>query len=420
MRFLYTLLFYLALPLIFIRLLLKSRKQPAYRHRLAERVGIYRVRFRKCIWVHAVSLGETIAAIPLVKALQAAYPEMPIVITTMTVTGAERVRQTFGKTVTHVYIPYDIPTAVARFLRAMNPVIAIIMETEMWPNLFAACYDKSIPICLVNARLSAKSAKRYARVPGLTKTMLNQIDVIATHGERDAERFIELGASKNKVVVTGNIKFDLEIPAPLFKQCETLREQLGKDRFIWIAASTHEGEETQILAAHKNILAQHPDALLILVPRHPERFNGIAKLIEPNFHLIRRSQDQACTPQTSVYLGDTMGELLLLYGVSDAAFVGGSLIARGGHNILEPAAFGKAILTGPHVFNFAEMSSLFVDAGAMQIVEHQDALEQAIHHLIVHADLRQEMGKKAKDVMHANRGALAKQLQVIQTKLKLS
>jgi len=391
--------------------------QPAYRQRLAERFGYLHFQLEKSIWVHAVSMGETLAAVPLIKALQSRYPHIPMIITTMTLTGAECVKKTFGDSVIHAYIPYDLPSAVQRFIRHARPLVCVIMETELWPNLIAVNHKNNIPICLVNARLSEKSARGYHRISSLTKDMLQQIDCIAAHGYSDAERLIKLGAPKERVVVTGNIKFDLSLPSDLIARSTELRSTLGKDRLVWIAASTHEGEEEIILAAHEKISKQIPQVLLILVPRHPNRFDAIAKLSQQSFKTSRRSLKEAVTGETSVYLGDTMGELLLLYGASDIAFVAGSLIPRGGHNMLEPGALGKPILTGPHLFNFAEISELFVKANALTKVIDAETLAQQILQLAQNQLEREQMGARALQVVVANRGALAKQIEMVCEKM---
>ena len=413
MRYFYSFLLYLVLPFLFIRLWWKSRRLPAYRERMTERLGFYPFKLEKCIWVHAVSMGETIAAAPLIKKIVSRYPAIPVLVTTMTPTGARQVKTSFGDTVNHAYIPYDFPDAVARFLKTMNPIICIIMETELWPNSVAACRKKQIPVCLVNARLSEKSAQGYERIAPLTRELLKNISVIAAHGEKDAARFIALGATSDQVLVTGSLKFDLTLPEDLMMKSAALREELGNDRFVWIAASTHEGEEDIILAAHKKIREKNPNALLILVPRHPERFDAIAKLCEQSFVTCRRSLKQVCAPEAAVYLGDTMGELMLMYGAADVAFVGGSFVPKGGHNMLEPGALGKPILSGPHLFNFKEISELFVFAHAMTIVHDAASLAEQIEQLIHDASERTQMGKRAKEVVEANRGALVKQLDVI-------
>ncbi|MFZ3066731.1 MAG: lipid IV(A) 3-deoxy-D-manno-octulosonic acid transferase [Gammaproteobacteria bacterium] len=414
MRYLYTILFYLISPILLVRLYWRSRRLSAYRRRILERFGYYPFQLEKCIWVHAVSVGETIAAVPFIKELIAHYDPIPVLITNMTPTGAESVKAHFGDSVKQAYIPYDLPGAMQRFLKTMRPVASIIIETELWPNLLHACQKQQIPVCLMNARLSQKSANGYARIAGVTRNMLQQLKLIAAQGPADAERFIALGALPEQVVVTGNLKFDLVLKPDLSSSISALRIILGgAKRFVWVAASTHEGEEEQILAAHKKIREQCPDALLLLVPRHPDRFETVAALCAKNFIVKRRSSHEACTHDTAIYLGDTMGELLAMCGAADVVFMGGSLIARGGHNILEPAALGKPILTGPSLFNFAHISSLFLKANAMKVTTDSDALAEAVVLLIKHPEERERMGKNALEVMNNNRGALNKQLALI-------
>lgn len=413
LRKFYSFLFYIVLPLVFLRLIWRSRRLPSYRQRLRERLGYCPFKINQSIWLHAVSVGETLAAIPLIKALKKRYPTIPLIVTTMTPTGAERVRSAFGDSVSHAYIPYDLPSAVRRFLNTICPLVAVIMETELWPNLLAICKEKNIPVCLINARLSEKSAQGYQRLGSLTREMIQNIDVIAAHGQADALRFMALGAPKNEVEVTGNIKFDLELPPDLSSQSAQLRESLGKNRFIWMAASTHENEEEIILAAHKKLREKNSQALLILSPRHPDRFEAIAKLCEQHFITKRRSHVEQHLEEAGVYLGDTMGELLLLYGACDVAFVGGSLIPKGGHNILEPGAMAKPILTGPHLFNFAEISEFFVSANALLKVIDEKSLAEELIRLMQNHEVRIKMGQRALAVMENNRGALAKQLDLV-------
>lgn len=415
MRFVYTILFYLALPFIFLRLLWRSRSQPAYRERIGERFGFYQQHLDGSIWVHAVSMGETLAAVPLVKALKQAHPHLPIIMTTMTPTGAEQVSKSLGSSVTHAFIPYDIPFAIKRFLTNFKPQCAIVMETELWPNLIAMCRAKDVPVCLTNARLSERSARGYQRIAWLTRPMLQSLAVIATHGHADAERFIKLGAPKEKVMVCGSLKFDLEITGTVRAQGDTLRKEIGRDRFVWIAASTHEGEESQLLAAHRTLVARDPKALLILVPRHPDRFDAVAELAAQNFKTARRSAKQNVTADVGVYLGDTMGELLILYGAADITFVGGSFIERGGHNMLEPAALEKAILTGPSDYNFAEISAQFVQHQALKKVANSAELAQTLIDLRDHPEQATQMANRAKTLLQANQGALQKQLHCIRT-----
>jgi len=413
-RYLYTLLFYLIVPFILLRLLWRSRKSADYRKRWSERFGFAPKKLEKSIWVHAVSLGETIAATPLIKTLRATYPDYPIVVTNMTLTGSARAKLAFGDSVIHSYVPYDLPDAVSRFIDRIQPKIFIAIETELWPNLFSACKQKNIPIVLANARLSEKSARGYQSVAPLTKKMLSEISLLASQGTADAERFIKLGMPKEKIIITGNIKFDLELPKDLEEKSKTLREELGKEKHIWIAGSTHPGEEEIILAAHAEIRKKFPTALLILVPRHPERFDDVEKLCkEKNFSVVRRSRGEKCDDATAIYLSDTMGEMMLMYSVCDVAFVGGSFVSVGGHNMLEPAAVSKPVLTGPHLFNFAEISELLFSAGGMFKVTSANELAEKINTFFENKNMREEIGNRAYHVVKENSGALRKQLEGI-------
>lgn len=413
MRFLYTLFFLLAFPFVLMRLWLRSRYQHAYLERIGERFGYYPFQLQESIWLHAVSVGESVAAIPLIKALQNSFPHLPLVVTTMTPTGMERIKAEFGDSVIHAYLPYDLPYFMARFLQTIKPKLGIIMERELWPNLIALCHRKNIPVYLFNARLSEKSARSYRYIPSIMREILQNLTMIAAQAEADAKRFISLGASPNRVSVTGNIKFDMEIPPELSYQGNILREQLGKDRFIWLVASTHEGEEEIILAAHQQLRKQYPDALLIVVPRSPDRFASVAQTCEQLFQTVRRSLQQSINPDTAVYLGDTMGELLLMYQVTDVAFVGGSLIKHGGHNMLEPASLAKPILSGPHCFNFMEIYYLLKSANALITVTNEKSLVKELIRLAQNPTERNRMGQAGLDIVTANRGALAKQLALI-------
>jgi 3-deoxy-D-manno-octulosonic-acid transferase len=410
-RYLYSFLFYLATPFIFLRLLWRSRNAPDYRKRWLERLGFCPYLFNRCIWVHAVSVGETIAAIPLIKELKKRYPDIPLLVTNMTPTGAARVKAAFGDSVMQTYIPYDLPGAVLRFLKRVNPIVAIIMETELWPNLFAICKAHDIPIMIANARLSEKSAQGYQRISLLTRNMLPAINMIAAQAPADAERFIALGMRAERVKVTGNLKFDLEIPHDLVVKSAALRQELGQDRLIWIAASTHQGEEEIVLAAHRLISEKIKNVLLILVPRHPERFDAMNTLAkQQGFQTARRSLKETCVASVNVYLSDTMGELLLMYSVADVAFVGGSFVPVGGHNMLEPAVLSKPILTGPYLFNFAEISAMLFAAEGMLKVENANQLAEAVIAFLSNADYRKKIGENAHHVVEANRGSLVKQV----------
>jgi 3-deoxy-D-manno-octulosonic-acid transferase len=411
MRALYTTLFYLLLPLILLRLWWRGRRAPAYRRRWRERFGLFAAPApQPAIWVHAVSVGETIAAAPLVSALQAQYPTHRLVVTTTTPTGSERVRALFGDSVFHVYGPYDTPGCVARFLDRVQPALTVVMETELWPNLIHGCRSRNIPVVVANARLSERSARGYARLGGLTRAMLAEVSLVLAQNAADGDRFVTLGLPRDRLAVTGSIKFDLTLDETLRQRAATLRSVVGERSLCWIGASTHEGEDEPLLIAHEALCQRYADALLLLVPRHPERFDAVARLIEARgFRYQRRSQaGERIATGTQVLLGDTMGELLLLYGCADVAFVGGSLIERGGHNTLEPAAWGIPVLTGPSDFNFSEISRLLSEAGAQVKVADADALAAELLALAAQPELRNRRGEAAQAVMAANRGALAR------------
>jgi len=417
MRALYSTILYALAPGVFLRLAWRSLRAPDYRRRWAERLGFYGERAPRasgCLWVHAVSVGEVQAAVPLVHALLERYPDSPLLVTTTTPTGSARVRALFGERVLHVYAPYDLPGAVDRFLGRFAPRLAVIMETEIWPNLFAACRAREVPVVVANARLSARSAAGYARLGRLTRATLDDIAVLAAQGTRDAERFRALGMDPQRLRVTGSIKFELRLPASLREQAEVLRGMLGRDRPVWIAASTHEGEDEQVLDAHGALIRALPDALLVLVPRHPERFGRVAALCRRRgFDTVTRSEGESCDRGTQVYVGDTLGELPLMYAACDAAFVGGSLVPVGGHNLLEPAALGLPILIGPHVFNFQEITEMLVEVGAARQVGDSAGLAGALEALLRDANAREGMGEKGRRLVEANRGALERLVGVI-------
>lgn len=417
-RTLYTLMFHLGLPLVALRLWLRARKAPAYRQRIGERfaIGLPAMQ-RGGFWVHAVSVGESIAAAPMIRALLKQYPDVPITVTCMTPTGSERIGAMFAgePRIQHCYLPYDLPWAAGRFLDHVQPRLGIIMETELWPNHIAQCARRGIPVMLANARLSERSARGYGRFARLTRPMLAQMSGFAVQTEVEARRFIDLGARPECVTVTGSIKFDLSIDPQLLESAARLREQWQTTgRPVWIAASTHAGEDESVLAAHRQVLTSHPDALLILVPRHPERFGSVHDLCQQQgFATVRRSTGQDVTPATSVLLGDTMGELLFLYALADVAFVGGSLVPNGGHNLLEPAALAKPVLSGPHLFNFLEIAGMLRSAGALEEVNDATALAAAVQRLFDQPQLAESMASAGLNVMKANQGALQRLLDLI-------
>ena len=416
-RLLYTLLLHLALPLIALRLALRARKAPAYARRINERFSLGLPAMKPGgIWVHAVSVGESIAAAPMIRAFQARYPELPITVTCMTPTGSERIQALFGESVQHCYLPYDLPWAAARFLDRVQPRLAVVMETELWPNHIHQCAKRNIPVALANARLSERSARGYARFGKLTAPMLGELSLIAVQTQTEAQRFLDLGARPGCVEVTGSIKFDLKIDAGLLQRADALRQQWqATTRPVWIAASTHAGEDEIVLAAHRQLLKTQPDALLILVPRHPERFNSVHELcISERLTTRRRSTAEAVQASDQVLLGDTMGELLFLYALADIAFVGGSLVANGGHNLLEPAALGKPVLSGPHLFNFLEIAAQLREAGAMSEVENAMQLADKVAALLNEPSEMQHMSQAGLSVLKANQGALERLLEGLQ------
>lgn len=412
-RTLYTLLFHLALPLILVRLLWRSRRAPAYSKRIGERLAIGLPAFKPGgIWIHAVSVGESIAAAPMIRELSARHPQLPITVTCMTPTGSERIRALFGDTVQHCYLPYDLPWAASRFLQRLQPKLAVVMETELWPNHIHQCARRDIPVALANARLSERSARGYARFKRLAAPMLAELNLIAVQTEAEAVRFRQLGARDACVKVTGSIKFDLSIDSALSTQAETLRQQWrASDRPIWIGASTHTGEDEILLAAHRQLLSTHPEALLILVPRHPERFGAVYELCrKQGFATVRRSLGEPPLAQTQVLLGDTMGELLFLFALADVAFVGGSLVPTGGHNLLEPAALGKPVLTGPHLFNFLDIAAQLRDAGALKEIDSAPELTAEITAFWDEPERAERARAAGYDVLKNNQGALERLL----------
>lgn len=417
-RILYSVVFYLALPVILLRLLLRSLRSPAYRRRIGERFALQSpdtaagsASLR--LWVHAVSVGETVASAPLIKALQHSYPEAQILVTTMTPTGSDRVRSLFGASVAHCYIPYDLPGSCKRFLNKYQPDVLILMETELWPNLIWACHRQSVKLILANARLSEKSAAGYARFAGFSRELLSRIDVVAAQATPDAERFVELGMDRERTRVTGSLKFIIEQkeqqPQPYFA---ALKES---GRPIVIAASTRDGEEEKVLTAFQQCLSDVPDALLLLVPRHPERFDRVARLVESKgLNTVRRSAETAIDASSQVIIGDSMGEMLDYYSAATVAFVGGSLVDTGCQNVLEPAALGIPIVVGPSQYNFATICSQLERVGALRTVQDEVELAQAVISLFADEGVRRTMGDAGLSLIRENQEALPKLLSLIE------
>jgi 3-deoxy-D-manno-octulosonic-acid transferase len=418
-RLLYIIALYLLTPVILLRLLFRAIKAPAYRRRWGERFGfVGGVSGDNIIWLHAVSVGETLAAVPLVKVLQEQYPQHRLMLTCMTPTGSERITAAFGDRVHHSYAPYDMPDAVARFLNRVQPKILIIMETELWPNTIAACAARNIPVVVANARLSAKSAGGYGKIASLAAPMLRAINAIGAQHRDDGQRFTDLGLPASALTVTGNIKFDLCLDQSIKDKATELSAQWRgtalTPRPIILASSTHRGEDEIILRAFAMVrAASDSQPLLVLVPRHPERFDAVAELCaEAGLIVARRSANQP-TSDADILVGDTMGELMAFYGACDLTFVGGSLVPTGGHNMIEPAAWGVPILTGPHLFNFAEASQLLLAADAMQVCDSAETLAEQMIKLLQNPQRRDAMGKSARQIAEANRGALEKLMAVI-------
>lgn len=418
-RQIYTLLLYLSLPLVFLRLLVRSLRAPAYRKRWSERLGRFVApQHTGGIWVHAVSVGEAQAIAPLIRRLLSGHSDLPMTITTTTPTGSDRVMALFADDVFHVYFPYDLPFAVQGFLDRIQPRLLVTVETEVWPNLLFECERRKIPTLLANGRLSERSARGYAKLGGFTRAAFARITLLAAQAETDADRFVALGVPRERVRVTGSIKFDVRLAASIREQAQVVRRTWGSHRPVWVAASTHEGEDEQVLDAHQTIRRQVKHALLVLVPRHPERFERVVALCTGRgFKVARRSKPEALGSKVSVLVGDTMGELVALLGAADAAFIGGSLVRSGGHNMLEAAAQGLPVTFGPHVFNFASVSKLLLDEHAAVQVEDTDQLAQLMVAWLTDASERSRIGLAGQKVVEQNRGALDALAEMVETLL---
>ena len=418
LRLFYTAVFIIVLPVIFYRLWIKDKKVSGYRIRWPERFGIYpaTVQSRPVVWVHAVSVGEVVAATPVIRELLACGT-VDVMVTTMTPTGSTRVRDTFGESVLHVYAPYDLPWTVAAFLRRTRPILAIIMETELWPNMLHECKVRNLPAVLANARLSARSARRYGRFPKASRQLLECLSEVAVQNTEDGQRFVDLGLAPEKLRITGSVKFDITLSADLKQAAQALRTAYGSRRPILIAASTHDGEDAILLDAFAAVLQQHPRALLLLVPRHPERFDEVYELSRARFATCRRSSGECPGAHTQVVVGDTMGEMMLLYGCADIAFVGGSLIERGGHNMIEPACWGLPIICGPHTFNFADISKRLEEVGGMVTVTDSATVARQVIHWLNQPQDRLSVGIRARQFAEQNRGAVERLMLVVRNYL---
>ncbi len=419
MKRIYTLILYLLTPLVLLRFIWRSLSAPAYRRRLGERFGILPPLIGGGLWVHAVSVGEVQASAPLVQRLLQAHPQLPVVVTTTTPTGSKRLGELLGGQVQHVYAPYDVPLVVRRFLDAAQPCMAVFVETEVWPNILDACAERGVPTVLANARLSERSARGYARLGGFSRETFSRLSLVAVQSGADRDRFTALGVSPQRLVETGSIKFDARLPPSLQEHSAVIKRIWGEDRPVWIAASTHEGEDELVLQAHRQVLARIPDALLVLVPRHPERFARVGALvIKMGFTQTRRSDNHPCGAEVQVFLGDSMGELPMFFSAVDVAFVGGSLVPHGGHNLLEPAASGVPVLTGPHLFNFIRIADMLLEAEAAERVADPDELAQRLLAWLGDASLRTRIGENGRRVVQQNRGALDRLVGLLEGLLK--
>ena len=410
MQFIYSALFYFLAPLILLRLHWRSIKAPAYRFRWRERFALYPQALpQHVIWFHAVSVGESEALFPLLKKIQQHHPEAKLLVTTTTPTGSARVQAVMKDTVTHVYLPYDMPDVVQRFIGHFKPTLAVIMETEIWPNLYTCCGQHHIPLYLINARLSERSARGYQKISQFVRSTLDNVSIIATQTQDDAQRFVSLGAKTDAIKVMGNIKFDISVPEITLADGHQLKNTLFANRFVWVIASTHKEEEAIFITLYQHIKLQIPELLLLLVPRHPERFIEVKRLCEQKqLKTVSRTSGEPVTQDTDVYLVDTMGELKMIYAASDIAFVGGSMVPTGGHNILEAVAVGVPVLFGPYMSNFKEIArGILNQQAAIQCVDN-DAIVQSVLSLYHQPNERLELVAKGQVFLKQNQGAIAR------------
>jgi len=417
-RILYSFLLSILIPGILLRLLLRSFANSSYRQRISERFALNKagtvtaVNKEPLVMIHAVSVGEVMAVIPLVRELLKKH--QPVLVTTMTPTGSDTVRSQLGESVQHCYLPYDLPGTMARFLNSVNPSLVVIVETELWPNLIHTSNELNIPVVLANARMSERSAKGYARLRSLTVPMLTKIDHIAAQSEQDAQRLIGLGADPGKITITGSLKFNQLISDSIKTRDSVMQSVSDSKRPVIIAASTRDGEEGKVLNAFKRVLLKFPSVLLILVPRHLERFDSVAELVKKNqLGLVRRTQFKLLETSHQVFLGDSMGEMMAYYSLAKIAFVGGSLVDTGCQNVLEPAAIGLPVIIGPSQFNFASICDQLEKAGGLQTVKDQEGLARAWLDLLEDPTAAKDMGRRGAQLVSENQLALPKLMEII-------
>ena len=414
-RLVYSAVLYMLSPLIGWRIWREQVLTYSRLQRLGMRLGTLPPGPR--IWLHCASVGEVRAARPLIEGLLARYPQHSLLLTTMTATGADQAQALIGEQIepdqvrlAHCFLPLDFPGAAKRFITRVQPTLAILFETELWPNLLHACHQQAVPVAVVNGRLSPRAFARYQRLRSLMASALANVTWLAAKSAQDAERFQALGCRAEAIQVVGSLKFEVPSQEKALKESEYLLQAWGS-RPVWVAGSTRDGEEALLLEAHRQLLKRFPTALLVLVPRHPQRFDEVAQLCsQGGWALSRRSQQQAVTPQTQVYLGDTLGELATLYAAGHVAYVGGSLVPLGGHNVVEPAALGKPVLCGPSLDNFSDVAEPLLAAGALSVVETPDALADALAERLATPSFALKIGQAGREVVEAHRGALARTL----------
>jgi len=427
-RRLYSTVSYLATPLALARLVIKSGSHPGYRSHISERFGFFekshetQVQGRSHVHFHAVSVGETFAAMSMVKSLEEAHKDWNFSVSVTTPTGRDQAEKHLSDIADICFLPFDLPGSVNRFLNSIKPDILVIVETELWPNLIAQCNSRGVPTLLMNARMSEKSAISYQKMSAVTRPMMAQLDLVLAQSESDAKRFIQLGCIADRVLCAGNVKFDIQLTPELKQSAEKFRSiwQL-QSRKVWIAASTHPGEEAQLLNLHKELLEQFPNLLMILVPRHPERRKEVQKItlnLELSAALRSQSRDTDIPPQ--VLIVDTLGELTLFYGLADIAFIGGSLVPHGGHNPIEPALWELPILTGVHCHNFNQITHQLVQAGSLVQCQATEQLLIELRGLLQDENAQTIQGEKSSPVLKSNLGSLQRQQKNIEALLSQS
>ena len=418
LRGLYSAALYLLVPVTVYHLIWRGFRQREYFLRWSERYAAYGATpGEDVVWVHAVSVGEVNAAAPMVNALRRAHPGLRLLVTTITPTGSARVRALWGDSVAHVYLPYDLPGAVSRFLRHFRPRLALILETELWPNLLFGCRDHGVPAYIVNARLSERSLRGYRVLQPLIARALRTLRAVLAQSGADARRFVRLGAADTTTTVTGNLKYDIAVAEdwPMFTAA--FRGRIGA-RPVWIAASTHVDEEAAVVAIHRRLRQRWPELLLLWAPRHPERFRAVAQqAVAAGWRVATRRLTQWPDPEDAVFVIDTLGELTLFYGCADVAFVGGSLQDIGGHNLLEPAAVGTPAVTGPHLHNFSDIAEQLERAGGLRIAADADGVGEALAQLLADENARAAMAAAARALVDQGRGALQRTLQRVEADL---